>query len=168
MRISRPLLLCLVLASFALVLTAITPSKTAPRSAPVDSSRVDTLKVEVHVIDSSARRSLDSMRREFKRRPVREIIRILPGANETTPGSVVEVPEQVVRETADSLETCRFDRDSTARQVTIWQARTAAQDEARRLCEAKPAPEVPSRSTWAAIGAGAATAAIAALLLLAR
>jgi hypothetical protein len=146
--------------------------------APVDSSRVDTIKVEVGVQDSSARHSLDSMRQAFKRRPIREVIRYLPGdtlwledTTDDTAHPMACIPEATIREAADSLATCRHDRDSTARQITLWQARTASQDEARRLCESRPAPiyiEPPSRTTWASIGAGVATTAITAIILITR
>lgn len=175
MRIDRPLLLCLILAAIALILNAITPAKRARLVDPVDSSRVDTIKQVIRVQDSSARRSLDSLREVVRKRPIREVVRTLPGQRDTLrdtiPGPVVEVPEQVVRETADSLAQCRFDRDSTARQVTLWQARTASQEEARRLCESKPAliqPDPPSRLTWAAIGATGIAAITATLLILTR
>lgn len=175
MRIDRPILLCLILAAFALLLNAITPARHARTVDPVDTSRVDTIKQVVRVQDSSARRSLDSLREAFRKRPIREVVKTLPGQRDTVrdtiPGPVVEVPEQVVRETADSLAQCRFDRDSTARQVTLWQARTAAQDEARRLCEAKPVPvtqEPPSRLTWVGIGSAATLASITAIILLTR
>lgn len=175
MRIDRPLLLCLILAAIALILNAITPSKRARLVDPVDSSRVDTIKQVVRAQDSSARRSLDSLREVFRKRPIREVVRTLPGQRDTLrdtiPGPVVEVPEQVVRETADSLAQCRFDRDSGARANVIERARTASAREALQLCESKPAPiqpDPPSRLTWAAIGATGIAAITATLLILTR
>ena len=131
------------------------------RTAPVDSVRVVTIKEVVRVQDSSARHSLDSLRDAFRKRPIRDVVKYLPGdtvwMDSSEPAQPMStIPEATLRETADSLASCRQGRDSTARQVTLWQARTASQDEARRLCEAKPAPaqpNPPSRLTWAGAGA---------------
>jgi len=138
-----------------------TPAKPGQRTT-VDSSAVVTLRDTVRVLDSASRRSLDSLREVFRRRPIRDVVRYLPGHVDTDTALVVDsvtVPQQVIRETADSLATCRHDRDSLTRDGSLWKARTAAQDEARRLCEAKPVPvqpEPPSRALWAGYGASAA------------
>ena len=117
------------------------------------------------MLDSASRHSLDSLRDVFQRRPIREVLRYLPGhvdtIRDTLDTTVIEsvlVPAPTIRETADSLATCRHDRDSVTRSVTLWQARELAQREARLLCEAKPVPEQPSRIAWASAGAGAAIA----------
>lgn len=149
------------------------PAKPGYRTA-VDSSAVVTLRDTVHVLDSASRRSLDSLRVEFKRRPIRDVVRYLPGHVDTDTALVVDsvtVPEQVIRETSDSLATCRHDRDSLTRDGSLWKARTAAQDEARRLCEAKPVPvhtEPPSRALWASVGASAALLSILSVFILSR
>ena len=148
-----------------------TQAKPGPATA-VDSSAVDSARDTVHVLDSASRHSLDSLREVFRRRPIRDVVRYLPGHVETlTVVDSVTVPEQVIRETADSLATCRHDRDSLTRDGSLWKARTAAQDEARRLCEAKPVPvqpEPPSRALWASVGASAAFLSILSIFLLSR
>ena len=150
-----------------------TPAKPGQRTT-VDSSAVDSTRDTVHVLDSASRRSLDSLRIEFKRRPIRDVVRYLPGHVDTDTVLVVDsvtVPQQVIRETADSLSTCRHDRDSLARDGSLWKARTAAQDEARRLCEAKPVPvhpEPPSRALWASVGASAALLSVLSIVILSR
>ena len=150
-----------------------TPAKPGQRTA-VDSSAVVTLRDTVRVMDSASRRSLDSMRIEFKRRPIRDVVRYLPGHVDTDTVLIVDsvtVPQQVIRETADSFATCRHDRDSLTRDGSLWKARTAAQDEARRLCEAKPVPvqpEPPSRALWASVGASAAFLSILSVFILSR
>lgn len=149
------------------------PAKPGQRTA-VDSSAVVTLRDTVHVLDSASRHSLDSMREVFRRRPIRDVVRYLPGHVETDTVLVVDsvtVPQQVIRESADSLATCRHDRDSLTRDGSLWKARTAAQDEARRLCEAKPVPvqpEPPSRALWASVGASAAFLSILSVFILSR
>ena len=148
-----------------------TPAKPGTRTT-VDSSAVVTMRDTVHVLDSASRRSLDSLRIEFKRRPIRDVVRVLPGHVDTLlVVDSVTVPQQVVRESADSLATCRHDRDSLTRDGSLWKARTAAQDEARRLCEAKPVPvqpEPPSRALWASVGASAAFLSILSVFILSR
>lgn len=133
----------------------------------IDSARVITVRDSVRVLDTASRRALDSMRLAFKRRPIREVIRTLPGQpdtiRDTIAAPVAEVQESVIRATADSLATCQHDRDSLGRAVAVEQIRTSSTAEALRLLQDRPAPEpadIPSRSTWALIGAGAATAAI--------
>lgn len=148
------------------------PNPTQPRRAPVDSSAVIVMHDTVRVLDSVSRRSLDSLREVFRRRPIRYSVEYLPGHVETLlVVDSVTVPEQVIRESADSLAACRHDRDSLTRDGSLWKARTASQDEARRICEAKPAPvqpEPPSRALWASVGASAAFLSILSIFILSR
>ena len=148
-----------------------TPAKPGPAAA-VDSSAVDSIRDTVRVLDSASRHSLDSLHEVFRRRPIRDVVRYLPGHVETLlVVDSVTVPEQVIRESADSLATCRHDRDSLTRDGSLWKARTAAQEEARRLCEAKPVPvqpEPPSRALWASVGASAAFLSVLSIFLLSR
>ena len=163
--------LLLAILAVSLLADRRTPAKPGQRTA-VDSSVVVTLRDTVRVMDSESRRSLDSMRIEFKRRPIRDVVRYLPGHVETLlVVDSVTVPEQVIRESADSLATCRHDRDSLTRDGSLWKAREAAQREARRLCEAKPVPvhpEPPSRALWASAGASAAFLSILSVFILSR
>lgn len=146
------------------------PTRTVP---PIDSSRVDSLKAQAraaHLRDSAA---LDSLRKAFRERSIREVLRYLPGhrdtIRDTAEGEVVVesvmVAAPVIRETADSLATCRTDRAALARDIATWTARdsikgTALDSIARTPA---PAPEKPSSVVpWAAGGflAGIATTAI--------
>ena len=150
-----------------------TPAKPGQRTT-VDSSAVDSARDTVRVLDSTSRHSLDSLREVFRRRPIRDVVRYLPGHVDTDTVLIVDsvtVPEHVIRETVDSLATCQHDRDSLTRDGSLWKARTAAQDEARRLCEAKPVPvhpDQPSRALWASVGASAAFLSVLSVFILSR
>jgi hypothetical protein len=139
-------------------------------AAPVDSVRVVRIRDTIHVIDSVERVHLTAKRHRIHAAPLAEVIDSLP--DDPTDTSAPElVRPGVIRATADSLETCRFERDSTARQVTLWQTRAQAQDEARRICEAKPIPVYPippSRLTWAAIGGATVAIITTAIMIVTR
>lgn len=145
--------------------------KTQP-AKPADTSAVVTLRDTIRLIDSASRHSLDSLREEFRRRPIRRVVDWLPGHIESvTVVESVTVPAPVVRATADSLATCYHVRDSLGRSVTLWQAREAAQREALELCRNRPAPvqpDQPSRLAWASAGAGAAILSILSIVILSR
>lgn len=142
---------------------------TAGHVAPVDSSAIDSLKAAMDAARLRDSIRLDSLRDAFKRRPIREVVRYLPGAVREVPGpAVVEsvtVAAPVVRETADSLATCRNDREELTDSVALWRAREASQREAADLLRSRP-PVEPSESVsrplWGGIGfaAGLTTAAI--------
>ena len=144
----------------------------AQPAKPADTSAVVTLRDTIRLIDSASRRSLDSLREEFRRRPIRRVVDWLPGHVESV--TVVEsitVPAPVVRATADSLATCWHDRDSVIRSVTLWQAREAAQREALDLCRNHPAPvqpDPPSRAVWVGAGASAALLSVLSIFILSR
>ena len=163
--------LLLAIIAVSLLADRRTPAKPGPATA-VDSSAVDSVRDTVRVMDSASRHSLDSMREAFRRRPIRDVVRYLPSHVETlTVVDSVTVPEQVIRESADSLATCHHDRDSLTRDGSLWKVRTAAHDEARRLCEAKPVPvhpEPPSRTLWASVGASAALVVTSIIIIILR
>lgn len=146
------------------------PTRTAP---PIDSSRVVTLKAQAsaaHLRDSLA---LDSLRKAFRERPIREVLGYLPRTHDTIRDTLegeaavesVMVAGPVIRETADSLATCRTDRTTLARDTATWRARDSLK---ARVIDSiartpVPAPEKPSSVVpWAAGGflAGIATTAI--------
>lgn len=138
---------------------------------PADTSAVVTLRDTIRLIDSASRRSLDSLRDEFLRRPIRRVVDWLPGQIESvTVVESVTVSAPVVRATADSLATCWHDRDSLSRSVTLWQAREAAQREALDLCSNRPAPapDPPSRAVWAGAGASAVLLSVLSIFILSR
>ena len=146
------------------------PTHTVP---PIDSSRVVELKAQsraAHIRDSM---TLDSLRKAFRERPIREVLRYLPRTYDTIRDTLegeaavesVMVAEPVIRETADSLATCRTDRTALARDAATWRARDSLK---ARVIDSiartpAPAPEKPSSVVpWAAGGflAGIATTAI--------
>lgn len=144
----------------------------AQPAKPADTSAVVTIRDTIRLIDSASRRYLDSLREEFRRRPIRHVVDWLPGQVESvTVVESVAVPAPVVRATADSLATCWHDRDSIARSVALWQAREAAQREALDLCRNRPEPvqpDTPSRALWAGAGASAALLSVLSIFILSR
>ena len=142
----------------------------ASTSSPIDSSRVVLVHDTILRIDSVERVRLATKRERIHSNPLPQVIDSLP--DDTADTSAPElVRPGVIRATADSLATCQFDRDSLTRANLLERARTASQDEARRLCEAKPAPiqpDPPSRLTWTAIGGVVSIAITTTLLILTR
>ena len=150
-----------------------TTSPTPATVVRIDSSGLDTLKrrlAEARRIDSTR---LDSLRKAFRERPIREVLGYLPRTHDTIRDTLegdavvesVMVAGPVIRETADSLATCRTDRTTLARDTATWRARDSLK---ARVIDSiartpVPAPEKPSSVVpWAAGGflAGIATTAI--------
>lgn len=123
-------------------------------TAPVDSVRVVIMHDTIRRIDSVERVKLVYRTRWIKTAPIDSVIADLPTDTADTIPPVL-VPDGTIRATADSLATCQHDRDSLTRANLLERERTRAQDEARRLCESKPAPareDPPSRLAWLAGG----------------
>ena len=158
------------------------PARYVPSAAELIRWRADSIKhsATVERLDSMERASiararvdslrLDSLRQAFRSRPIREVVRYLPGGRDTVELETVVVESvmvaaPVIRETADSLATCRADRSGLADSVALWRVREASQREAADLLRNRPPvepAEPPSRLPWVGAGfaAGLTTAAI--------
>ena len=110
-----------------------------------DSLRLDSLDRAASVRRACDSIRLDSLREAFRTRPIREVIKRLPGYRDTitytftAPVESVTVATPMLRETADSLETCRFDRRSLRDSLAV--SRASDSTARRQLRDARaPAP----------------------------
>lgn len=112
-----------------------------PQEAPVvgalvvvDSSRVGEVGDSVERLQ--LRHRLDSLQAWIDTAQPVKLWGWLPGGRDTLRDTLrVEVPVQVLRETADSLAQCQHDRDSVTGDVLVCRERVKAHTEAFRLCQ---------------------------------
>jgi hypothetical protein len=145
-------------------------------SPSVDSLRAVQVRDSLVLVASMERRRADSLTTYLDTCPAdtvpRWFARNVPVLVHDTTHDTVRLPASLARAVADSLVLCRLGRDSLAGDVMLWKARDAAHAEAYRLAQERPVvvgdTSPPSRTTWAAVGAGAALAGVAALLIVFR
>lgn len=143
----------------------------------VDSARAGVVRDSLDSVARSQRHRADSLDAWIDSAPADTVVRYLRqmvpvriGAQARTETVLVEAP--LVRGLADSLTACHVQRDSLTGAALLWQSRDAAHAEAFRIAQERPVvvgdTSPPSRTTWAAVGAGAALASVTAILLLAK
>lgn len=143
---------------------------------PADTARVVEVRDSLASILAQERKRADSLQTYLDTCPAdtvpRWFARNVPVAVHDTTRDTIRLPAPLARAVAESLVTCRFERDSVASDAEIWKAREEAQREALELCRARPQvvgdTSPPSRATWAAVGAAGALAGITTILLLVR
>ena len=131
--------------------------------AAADSAKLHDLERAAAVRAAADSARLDSLRQAFKARPIRDVVRWLPGGRDTirdtlrAPAVVesVTVAAPMLRETADSLATCQFGRSRCSDSLTLSRAREAMTREALHLCRTAPPvepQEAPQPVKWGAVG----------------
>lgn len=167
-----------VLATLALLMFSHHSQPAGSRGGTVvDSARAGVVRDSLDSAARSQRHRADSLDAWIDSAPADTVVRYLrqlvpvriddPARAETV---LVEAP--LVRGLADSITACHVQRDSLTGAALLWQARDAAHAEAFRIAQERPVvvgdTSPPSRTTWATVGAGAALAGVAALLIVLR